>query len=169
MRNSVVALALVSSLAAGAALAAPVNQGVAQMAAQAGVNAANLSAVDVAAAWADKHDSEAAASYKASYVSGSTSTSNLNTVNQGVAQMAAQAGVNPAHLSAVDVAADWAAKHESGAAAPYNASYASGVLSSSNSNTISQGRAQLAAQLHVDPALYTSAELYSMKADLVTE
>ncbi len=169
MRKSALVLGLVASLSAGAALAGSVNQGVAQMAAQAGVNPANLSAADVAAAWSAKHDIDAAAPYEAVYVTGSTSSSNYNGINQGVAQMAAQAGVNPAHLSAVDVAADWAAKHDNHAAAPYSASYASGVLSSSNSATISQGRAQLAAQLRVDPALYTSAELYNMKADLVTE
>lgn len=169
MRKSALVLGLVASLSAGAALAGSINPGVAQLAAQAGVNAANLSAADAASAWSFKHDNDAAAPYNANFVSGSLSSSNYGSVNAGVAQMAAQAGVNPANLSAVDVAADWAAKHDNDAAAPYNAAYASGSLSTSSTQTISAGRAQLAAQLRVDPAAYTSAELYNMKADLETE
>lgn len=169
MRNSALVLGLVASLSAGAAMAGTVNSGVAQMAAQAGVNAATISASDVASAWSAKHDNDAAAPYDAVYVSGSLSSSNVGGVNQGIAQMAAQAGVNPATLSAADVASDWAAKRDNHAAAAYSASYSTGVISSSSSNHISAGRAQLAAQLHVDPALYTSAELANMKADLATE
>lgn len=166
MRKSALVLGLVASLSAGAALAGSINPGVAQLAAQAGVNAANLSASDVAALWTAKHDNDAAAPYNAAFVSGSLSSSNYGAVNAGVAQLAAQAGVNAANLSAADVAADWAAKRDNDAAAPYDASYATGTLSSASSQVISGGRAQLAAQLGVDPAAYSAAELAGMKANL---
>jgi len=165
MRSSVLVLALASSLAAGAALADPINPGVRQMAAQAGVDASNLSTAEVVAKWAVKHDGyHDAAVYRTRRAAGGMMDDSLS---NGVDQLATQAGVDPTSLSTVEVAAKWEAqqsRHHS--AAPYKASYRAGAASGAMATMISPGRAQLAAQLGVDPALYTAGELYSMKADL---
>lgn len=169
MRKSAVVLGLVAALSGGAALANSVNPGVAQLAAQAGVNAANLSAADVAAEWAFKHDTDAAASYEPGYVSGALSSSNAGAVNAGVAQLAAQAGVNAANLSAADVAAEWAFKRDNDAAADYDARFVSGAVSAKDAGLITPARAQLAAQLGLNPADYSFAELAGIKAGLNTD
>lgn len=87
-------------------------------------------------------------------------------VSPGIAQLAAQAGVDAAHYSADEVIALWNAKRDNDAAAPYAApahGVASNVTLSSGGAAISAGHAQLAAQLGVDPAEYSIAQIIALK------
>ena len=87
-------------------------------------------------------------------------------VSPGIAQLAAQAGVDAAHYSADEVIALWNSKRDNDAAAPYAApahGVASNVTLSSGGAAISAGHAQLAAQLGVDPAEYSIGQIIALK------
>ena len=108
MRKSVLALSLVSIVAAGAAFAAPVSSGAAQLAAQVGVNAEDYTAGQLAALWSAKHDADAAAPFeavKAATNAVSVSSQGAASISPARAQLAAQLGVNPADYSTAELVA----------------------------------------------------------------
>ena len=108
MRNSALIAGLVAVLSAGAVAAQPVPAGIAQLAAQAGVNAADYSTSEIVGLWSAVRDNDAAAPYSADLAavnadvsrgSASLSVGTEAGVSAGKAQLAAQLGVNPADYS----------------------------------------------------------------------
>ncbi|MEZ5686940.1 MAG: hypothetical protein R3D78_14145 [Paracoccaceae bacterium] len=94
MRKSVFALSLVSIFAAGAALASPVSQGAAQLAAQAGVSAQDYTAGQLAGLWAGLRDNDSAAAPYTAPAASVMSSKNGAAIPAGRAQLAAQLGVD---------------------------------------------------------------------------
>ena len=158
MRNSMIALTMTAVLAAGAAGAQSITAGTAQLTAQIGVDASQYSSGEIAAMWANARDNNFAGNKVMS------EPKELGYVNAGTAQLAAQAGVAPGTLSAGELEAVIEQGRKYGPRA--EAKLIAAKTTPSERPEISAGQAQLAAQLGVNPADYTVAELTALRAQV---
>jgi hypothetical protein len=152
-------------------LAAPAfaNPGTDQLALSLGVQPGSLTLSElVQLDTAVRDDDQSAIKFILSKANGTvTRTQSFDgTANAGEAQLAAQAGVQPGALSTSDMIALTEAKRTNDdEAAKFILSGSNNNGAASNSGVVTPGKAQLAAALGVDPAAYTTADLWAMYRD----
>ena len=162
--------ALIAGLAAGLSLTAVlpafadgVSAGDQQLAAYLGVPAGAYSTSELVALDAAKsaNDAQTYAYILDGGLSARVSTSNGASVSGGDAQLAASLGLEPGAYSVSDMIAIQDALRD-GDTTTANAILAHEVTGNVGAGTVTPGKAQLAAQLGVDPSAYSLSQLVSM-------
>jgi hypothetical protein len=167
MRTTYISAAVVAlGLAAGAASAQSVNPGLEQLAALAGVNAAGYTQADLVnlidAQRSNDQEKAAFITATASGVASRAETAGYVGLSQGDVQLAKLAGVEPGVYSASELNRLIAAKNAND---PQTVAFIlnhTDRVDAGGLGTVSQGKAQLAAQLGVNPADYTLAQLSAL-------
>ncbi|WP_376874892.1 hypothetical protein [Albirhodobacter sp. R86504] len=153
-------LTLAAILLAGAANAASVNAGQAQLAAQLGVSPTEYTLSELTKLKTDREEDGYALNRNAP---GLVDTSVSGGYNAGKEQLAAQLGVNSADYTLAQLTQIKSERQEDGFGLidqNYKADFGSSDTGSNNA-----GKAQLAAQLRVNPNDYTLTELTAIAAD----
>ncbi|MDD8022506.1 MAG: hypothetical protein PHX82_05310 [Paracoccaceae bacterium] len=153
MRTSTITLSLIALLAAGAASAQAISPAQLQLAARLGVDASQYSMSQLVALNIAKSDDNRAAPFSLTPVGEASGTT------AGDRQLAAQAGVNAANYTTAELVA----LNDALRAGKFDAAEA--IIShggKDRTDTITAGRAQLAAQAGVNAADYTVAQLVAM-------
>jgi hypothetical protein len=152
-------------------IAAPAfaNPGTDQLALSLGVQPGTMSLSElVQLDTAVRDNDQAAVNFILSKANGASTRSQAfdGSVNAGEAQIAAQAGVKPGTLSTPDMIALIEAKRTNDdQAVKFILSGSNDNGAESNTGSVTPGKAQLAAALGVDPAAYTTADLWAMYRD----